>query len=291
MRPVPKLIRGGDQWYVGRLTLAAVLAFLVLPFSEEFIVFGRNHNIPQCGVPDEGPLLLDVSLYVAIALLLGVERTRLRSLSLLFASAIVTIVLDLSYNTCWHAAGGLGELAITGAFLIPQLLILYAIVLSGASPNESRAATRFGMPLIVGVSAAWVAGVWVYPWLEDDTPKPLINQEYFAQISQLIPLLAIAVLIESRVFGMADRRDVEVALRRTLLLVLFLGEAAALLALLGPETRHVTTWDRWLEYYALLITSYAVFAALASFAWAASGSSERASAADSPAQESDSVDR
>jgi hypothetical protein len=116
------------------------------------------------------------------------------------------------------------------------------------------------VPLLIGVGAAYV-GETLY-WREVQVGGDHIDQEYFAQISQVLPLLAIALGFESR-FTDSGRElyPAELAVGMFTVLLLVVGEGLAISAL--PVDNNEVFLYTWHEYVAFIVTLYACFVALA----------------------------
>jgi hypothetical protein len=116
------------------------------------------------------------------------------------------------------------------------------------------------VPLVIGVGAAYV-GETLY-WREVQAGGDHIDQEYFAQISQVLPLLAIALGFESR---LTDKgrilKPAEVAVGMFTVLLLVIAEGLAISAL--PVDNSEVFLYTWHEYVAFIVTLYACFVVLA----------------------------
>ncbi|MEU8239723.1 hypothetical protein AB0C07_15885 [Actinoplanes missouriensis] len=94
-----------------------------------------------------------------------------------------------------------------------------------------------------------------------------IDQEYFAQVSQIIPLLLIAIGVEAKFFQrVAD--STERAMTIIAVVVLCLAEAAAISALPVSNDQCGNLLPEWHEYAAFGLTVIACGTALSTLAWA-----------------------
>ena len=146
------------------------------------------------------------------------------------------------------------------------------------------------VPLLVGTYAAYVgASVWyglnesavrsVAEAMEvarrEGVAGPVnelcigaIKPEYFAQLSQVIPLLLVALGVERRFFDQLLKEPVQRALTIFTVLLLCAGEAIAIAALTSPNQGCGRVLYYWQEYTAFLVTLLACFIALATLVWA-----------------------
>jgi len=160
-------------------------------------------------------------------------------------------------------------------YLIPQALIFLCIAHARGDAVRLRNSVD-GPPLIAGTLLAWLITTIAWPRLmggvepslvvEHGTLPALINQEYFAQMSQLLPIVLIALALELRFFGGGDR-DSPIRAVTVMVFVTF-GEIAALLALVRPANFELDASEQWLEYAAFVITIDAFSMALTALIWA-----------------------
>lgn len=118
---------------------------------------------------------------------------------------------------------------------------------------------RIALPLAFGVLAAFLASTF-WEYLFD--PAKGVHQEYFAQVSQIIPLLLIAVGLEARFFDQLRRGAIERTLILVTVIILCLGEMLAISAL---TTESLTPWH---GYIAFVVTAQAWSVALITLLWA-----------------------
>jgi hypothetical protein len=197
-----------------------------------------------------------------------------------------------------------GAVPIFGTLL--AYVVSYAILFAatvGASPG--RVLTRKGrdadpegwrrflpaVPLLIGTFAAYAGGSGIFYALDltairsiseatevasrEGVTGPVealcvgaVKPEYFAQVSQIIPLLLVALGLERRFFERLMREPVQRALTIFTVLLLCAGEAVAITALPGGNQGcgRVLTYGQ--EYGAFSLTLSACFIALATLAWA-----------------------
>jgi hypothetical protein len=122
-----------------------------------------------------------------------------------------------------------------------------------------------GMPLLVGTLAAYVAS---YAWQWNGG---VVDQEYFAQMSQVIPLVFIAVGIEGQYFRRKHGKTSIPGLTGILLGLLVIGEVMALSALVPVAVGGLTGWH---GYLGLVITAFACIAALTALVPTVSGTGD-----------------
>jgi hypothetical protein len=129
------------------------------------------------------------------------------------------------------------------------------------------------IPLIVGVAGAWTASVvWdrvLDPRRAEDCHDAIgvINQEYFAQLSQVIPLLLIAIGLEAGIFRSLLSKP---SPRAMVVMTVVLLAVAEMLAISALPWSNVGC-DRlasWHEYIAFIVTVDACLVALAWLVWA-----------------------
>ena len=257
--------------------VVVTLAFLVLPFTEDLIGLARFVGSEHQGDSPLAVVIMDVLVLVVLGALLWLEGRGLSSRESRFAlwrlALALTLVLDVVNGWCLAGASTrvwsiVIAVFVPLAYLVPQVLLLVCIrrtIWRYDSPSQVIVAT---LPLLVGVYLAWLATALAYPALAVaiDKGQVVVNQEFFAQVSQLIPLLMIAVLLEPRLTKGIDMGGADVNVRPILVLILLAGAVSALLSLLRPDTSSLYGLAPWLEYLALLIATFAVGAALTSLA-------------------------
>ena len=162
-------------------------------------------------------------------------------------------------------------------YLIPQSTIFFAIALARGDAGRWANVLADGVPLMAGAFLTWLATVLVWPFLEScydgETGEAascdgiLVNQEYFAQVSQLLPILLIALVVELRFFQseqLSGPRSVRAA---TVITIIAAGEIAAILALPRIDNTNPDWLLTWAEYGAFLTTINAVAVALTALIW------------------------
>lgn len=136
---------------------------------------------------------------------------------------------------------------------------------------------RVALPLLFGMFAAFFASTMWEHLIEpenciarcqaQDLSEQVwghvgVHQEYFAQASQIIPLLLIAVGVEARFFDQLRRGAMERALILITVITLCVGEMLAISGITS-ETLHP-----WHEYTAFVVTAQACSIALVTLLWA-----------------------
>ncbi|MEU8252394.1 hypothetical protein [Nonomuraea sp. NPDC048916] len=136
---------------------------------------------------------------------------------------------------------------------------------------------RVALPLLFGMFAAFFASTMWEHLIEplncvanceaQDPTKEIwghvgVHQEYFAQASQIIPLLLIAVGVEARLFDQLRRGAIERTLILVTVLTLCVGEMLAISAITSE------TLNPWHEYTAFVVTAQACSIALIALLWA-----------------------
>jgi hypothetical protein len=147
-----------------------------------------------------------------------------------------------------------------------------------------------GIPLILGTFAAWIGNeIWFR--LNDNAVRTFadalevarregltdpvedlcvgaVGPEYFAQLSQVIPLLLVALGVERRFFERLLTEPVQWALTIFTVLLLCFGEATAISALPSPNQGCGNVLSIFHEHAAFTFTLLACFIALATLVWA-----------------------
>jgi hypothetical protein len=227
------------------LIAALFVLFIPLAFSEDIIEFG--YDLAREAQPPWVTILADMGLMSLLALLgLGIWRVRWHLLALGVASMLFIDAIVESHGTdeIW--------------FLVLTALA-YAISLAVLAAAFVGDQFRPVVPLLIGTVAAYIATI---AFSTD------IGKEYFEQVSQVIPLLLIAVGFEAKHFQRYADQAVGKAVIIVTVTTLCFAEVMALTALplAGKETVNmVASWHR---YAAFVITIEACFVTLATLAWA-----------------------
>lgn len=209
-----------------------------------------------------------------------------------------TVVLDLvralvvvpSYGRGFDEIPARLEL-VTSTVYVALMAVLVAATLAVTPPEALRrrgegwADFSTTIPLLVGVLVGYLAAIlWESRLgegaLREDCdleigPVPVswcngaIDPEYFAQLSQIIPLLLIGVGLESSFFKRAVRSGAQRAGLALMVLVLFLGEVLALSALVrSNQGAPADVLAAAHEYFAFVFVVQAAAVGLAALAWA-----------------------
>jgi hypothetical protein len=268
-------------------------------------------------------LLLALLLIITLLLqriLLGTRDWGLLRWWALGAALVLLIVMAASWvlplDNDWVVYGtflaALVAVAIVFAATVganPQRLLTH-----GGRVSDPDAWRRFlpGVPLLLGTFAAWIGNeIWFS--LNDNAIRTFadalevarregstgpvedlcvgaVGQEYFAQLSQVIPLLLVALGVERRFFEHLLREPVQWALTIFTVLVLCVGEAMAISALPSPNRGCGSVLSIFHEHLAFTFTLLACFIALATLLWALVVASP-AAVSNSPAGPQDESDR
>lgn len=267
-----------------RSTLALFVAFLPLAFSEDLIGF----TVEQSGSGGPGFLLLavDFLLYALIAWILwpvGSYRHPSKSRRLFVQSLILMMAIDLAVLLgVFDWVPPLGNLFAVAFWMVPMVFLYRSIALAQLRHSPGIGIWVVGGPLLVGTAITWVLSVLLWPGLEsaalgyeDDQGRyfaePRVNQEYFAQVSQLLPVLLIALAIELRFFRGASGRPSVARLARSAVVagIVVAGTFAAVVSLLRPDSEEVlNNFSLWAEYFAYELTINAVAVAVVALMWA-----------------------
>lgn len=149
------------------------------------------------------------------------------------------------------------------------------------------------VPLLVGLLVGYLAGdLWNQSisglaerdegWTEvqecgtnilvDGRPNPCqaaVDPEYFAQLSQIIPLILIGVGLEAGFFKQTVKSPVQRAALTLTIVVLLLGEVLAILTLPYPKEGDPDQLvSEWWEFFAFVFVVQAAAVGLATLAWA-----------------------
>jgi hypothetical protein len=138
--------------------------------------------------------------------------------------------------------------------------------------EEARRRFRPALPLLVGTLAAYAGSqIWIEQlepgtnWSDcsaRDPPAGAVDKEYFAQLSQVIPLLLVALGIEAGFFRELLRDPVLRAMTIVTVLILVVGEAFAISALPESNKGCGNVLYPLHEYSAFVFTLEASFVAL-----------------------------
>jgi hypothetical protein len=265
------------------LTALVAMLFLLLAFSTDLIEGitatidpGWASENPR--LPRELTLPVDALLILAAVLLgprarseAGIDRDATATWVLI--GMVGTLAADLVFVVAYERDISVPAEVLLSLVYLPLLYVLWSGILGadpwrlvrpsdqGTPPSPTiRRSVVAAVPLVIGVGAAY-AGETLY-WREVQDGGNHIDQEYFAQISQVIPLLAIALGFESR-FTDRGRELVpaELAVGIFTILLLVVAEGLAISAL--PVNNSDVFLYRWHEYTAFIVTLYACFVALA----------------------------
>ena len=171
----------------------------------------------------------------------------------------------------WHGATWFAFSVTSSLARVVALAMLVASVL-GASPFGSGRNVRNpgsweryrpALVLVLGTFAAYLASD-AWDTMGRDGCKAVVSQEYFAQLSQVIPLLLVGLGLEAkfvqRLTTLPERAVVVITVA-----MLCLAEVLAVTALVVPEDHVgcVSFLPGWHEYLAFIVTMEATTIALA----------------------------
>jgi hypothetical protein len=249
--------------------LTVFVVFGLLAFSEDLLwrIFGLDDTLSLLAA-DGSLLVIALALARRTRRLVGSRDARRTAGPAWFvAGAALLVVLDIAWGR-WE-----DEMAIAIPILlafVPALfmVVCYALDLDpwralrdaredDAESIADRADVVSAVPILVGTGAAFVGEYLYFRALETN-----VDQEYFAQVVQVIPLLLIALGIEARFFSLdAPSRPIRWAMTVYAILILVIAEALALTALaVDPEREALYEWHEWI---AVTATLYGCFMALA----------------------------
>jgi hypothetical protein len=134
----------------------------------------------------------------------------------------------------------------------------------GQAPEPQR--FRFVLPLVVGTFSAFTGSTY-FDYITRGSHDSL-NAEYFSQVSQVIPLLLIALGFEAKQFHRYARNYIGLAATIATVTIIIIGEVAALTILPMPVTEHTNAVRSWQEYAAFVATLQACSVGLVMLAWA-----------------------
>ncbi|MFC0529683.1 hypothetical protein [Phytohabitans kaempferiae] len=279
------------------LTASIALVFVPLAFSEElmepFFYLARHEWL----VPASVLLPVDAGLLLAAFVLAWFGHGR-----------------GGRFRPIWFAAGALAHLGVdvVNAAVPPSvgaafaLAVPYAATLAviGAAmvgahwlpPRLPRVkdsgAFRYILPLVAGTLFAYLgeALYWYSLGAEPTTGARVINDEYFAQMSAVIPLLLIAIGFEARQFQRYRHHPAGRSTALVIIVLLCVTEILVLTVLTpgGSVEEPVASYrpagglPAWLEYPAFLLSLEAMCMGLALVAWALIPTADPASASHSP---------
>lgn len=270
---------GGVAW----MSILLSVIFIPFAFSEEF-TNGALDAVRSPVRPAPNWLLTCVDL--ALILVIASLATRLRKVHCgdlsstqfgvwLAAGSVATLAIDWfatgMQTDDWHNLPRLGfYLAADAGWLAALAVICTAslgvspLVIVGRGPTDSRRDFRVLMPLLVGTAAAWLAGqIWDFgiernPLSGGDFGR--LGSQFFPQLSQVIPLLLVALAVEARFFQRASRYRVQRAASIVTVAILCVGEIAVVSVLASAPAG--ASLEGWHEFIAFVLASEAVLVGL-----------------------------
>ena len=221
------------------------------------------------------------------------------------SGAALTLGLDVMVTIQWQGVGvRMGPDLVASILYTISLTLLIAATVD-ASPlvlvrqfrakrSDEWMRLRVAIPLLIGTLAAYVGStIWAHGLnrhatrvlapLDQNHVKEFtlpeqqnllatmcsgaVDQEYFAQVSQVIPLLLVALGVEAGFFWRLMRAPAHRAMTITTVFVLCIGEVLALSALPKSGKGCGDVLHGWHEHIAFVFTLEACFIALATLVW------------------------
>lgn len=268
---------------VDRIVLFVVfVAFVPLAFSDE-LVDGSLELVERLRPDTVGPagqIFLPIVDALLLLLLLacaaiywkktGADR-RIRKGLLFLGGVGLTVGTDILTDVLRLPLQAPGRLLLNAvaAFILVGALSLVLLAFFG-----DRRDFYSVVPLLAGTLVAYLGSVvWdsyrvmTPACAVSDTPcAGLIDQEYFAQLSQIIPLILIAVGLEAGFFRRNFTSPARRAVTINTVLILCLGEVMAISAL-PLKNEGDALLSPWHEYFAFVVTLEAVFVGIAVVIW------------------------
>jgi hypothetical protein len=246
----------------GFLITSSIIVLIVVAFSDDLVDGVVGHPYPKAVLVVDVPLLI---LAFGLIWFGQVRRGRIsRQAAVIWymLGAVFTLIIDLCI--IWMEPEKRREYLFWTDLAYYAAFLLLAVVAMAVNPlhllqkgSESRERLALGAPVLAGTLGAYAAG---YAWQGDIAA---VDREYFAQISQIIPLLFVAVALEGRYFQRSRRGTSERGLTAVLLVLLVIGELMALSALIPASVDNGgPALTGWHQYLALVSTAFACTAAL-----------------------------
>jgi multisubunit Na+/H+ antiporter MnhC subunit len=197
----------------------------------------------------------------------------------------LTLALDVITGD-GRASNAWVDLAAEFGYVVSLAIILAATVKMDPTrvvrlrtQNDNRAAWkdfRGALPLLIGTFAAYIGSTIWNSVLESRAQRSncvmecrgAVALEYFAQLSQVIPLLLVAVGIEAGLFRTSLKDPVPRAMTITTVIILCVAEALAISTLTSLNRGEPSDiLSEWHEYLAFIVTWEACFIALSLLVW------------------------
>jgi hypothetical protein len=267
------------------LTWALSILFIPIAFCDEYIAVCFDITTKRPPGWMHLYLVVDTLLLAALGIFgsyainrLGIIRVR-KSWYLIGA----TTMLILDYTRFYSHISGKFENSVWLQIGISVPYALSLAILAGALggvnlrrdrprhdfESDPDSGFHYVLPLVIGTFFAYIAsGIWeVLPRINED-PSRHIDQEYFAQASQIILLLLIAMGFEAHHFQKYARNPIGKASAIVTIVILCIAEAATITVLPlgngGTQNKAAT----WIEYVAFITSIEACFVGLTMLLWA-----------------------
>ncbi|SER80643.1 hypothetical protein [Actinokineospora terrae] len=252
---------------------ATFLLLVLLAFSDEFLSAVADATQVPYAMVHWTLIVIDTLLLVLVAQFKRRFRLRVNGepgrgiMAWWLFGATLTLTTDalaiwvVPPRTLWFDLVSALIYALGLAMLVSTTIDTKPMLLVSAKTREALvdewSRLQAAVPLLVGTTGAYLATVW---WEYMLQPTSGVEQEFFAQMSQVIPLLIVALGLEAR-FYHDTLNDPTIAMFS--LAILCFGEVFALSALV-PNTRAIYDWH---SYVAFLVTVEACFVALVTLVW------------------------
>jgi hypothetical protein len=247
------------------------LLLVVLAFSDEFLsavvdAIGVQQDVRWLVAPIDFILLLTVLIQKRSFRRKVKGQRRIGVLLWWFFGAALTIGVDVvgvlvRAHPIWFDLLSYLVYVFALALLLAATVDANPWMFVSAGRRSARPAewirVRGAVPLLVGTLGAYLATAWWEFWLS----KQGIEREFFAQMSQVIALLIVALGVEVQFFRSAATDPSQRAMAVLSLSILALGEVMSLSALTVKRSY------LWHDYLAFIITAEACLVALSTLIW------------------------
>lgn len=259
----------GDAGRRDRNALSAALAIAFIPLAFSDVILDLTGDSVDRWFPLWVLPIVDLVLFVVIfGCLKMTSRARDRSIQWrwFWGALVANVLVGSLYVAVADSMRLVEQLLFCILWIVPQALVFQAIV----SASTWSAPKTIGVPLLVGTFAAWVAQTvgWSAIQGQANPCKGLggvINVEFFAQTSQLLPILLIAIAVEFSYFSRRSFDPQASQVRAAVVIfIVVVGEILALSVLPYPlEAMESPPSDgvMWHAYLAFLLSTDAILVA------------------------------